>query len=221
MHERPCRTGGYVPGEELENTVLIALVRMFGDPEELKKAVERAVPNAAGMKQLEEEQASLLKEREETRNAITRIVRTIGEGKLLAEEAQPELERLRGRMTAIESHLAVIQPQLEAKPDREHVQHLSKMALQVMDAALQNQKPEKILKKPFEWKRRLVEHCFAGEDRQERPLGVYVTREPGGRWMFEIHGILDKVLTCGLLGGKPLENVELGISEAVTESATY
>jgi hypothetical protein len=97
------------------------------------------------------------------------------------------------------SAFAAIEPQLRNVPDAAKLKRISEFGNRVLEDSLRHQKPEKVLAKPYAWKRNLVEHCFAGTDAAGRRLGVYVKRT-GKTWQCEIRGILEKVLTIEPFG---------------------
>jgi DNA invertase Pin-like site-specific DNA recombinase len=200
-----CALKKWVPASLMENSVLIHLLQTFGDVERLQRAVERATPDMAKIEKLADEQNSLSKELKKVSGQKDNIVKAVGKGTLSEGEVKAEMYILRAREGHIQSRLATIEEQLEGVPDPARVKRLSKFGLAVFKNATRQQ-PQMVFKKPYEWKRNLVEHAFGGLDSKRQRLGVYVegTGDPDQPWNFEIRGVLESTLL-----GLPLDDTYL------------
>jgi len=200
--KKDCRLQKFLPADLIENSVLIHLVRTLGDVERLRKAVEKATPNAAKIEELLHEQTQLKRETKKVTAQKERIVDAVAEGTLSSDEVKSKMEKLRTREEALLQRATTIEAQLENAPDPAKVKKLSQLGLQVLKAATKAH-PEDIFTKPYEWKRKLVEHAFGGKDTKRERLGVYIeeTGDPKQPWKFEIRGVLEKTLL-----GLPLDD---------------
>jgi site-specific DNA recombinase len=222
--EKACKLKSWIPADEIEDATVIALVRMFGDPQIIIEAIERNIPNREKLKQLKAEHYTLIKQDKQDIDARNRVVNKVMAGLFSDDEVKSEMDKLREKRAARDRRLAIIAAELESVPDEVKIKQLStrslKMKLAVLANASKQQKPESILKKPYAWKRKLVEDCFAAKSLQEKLLGVSVMKTPSGRWTFEIRGILEKVLTGALLCDKFSDDYELGFDDTPAKYAS-
>jgi site-specific DNA recombinase len=190
-----CPLKKWIPANLIENSVLIHLVQTFGDVERLRKAVDRATPDLEKLDRLSEERETLSAELKKITGQKNNVVDMVADGLLSKAEVQIRMEKLRARESHIQTRLADIELQLENRPDPDKVKRLSKFGMKVVANATMN-RPELIFKKPYQWKRNLIEHAFAGQDTKKQRLGVYIeeTDDPSQPWKFEIRGILEKTL---------------------------
>jgi hypothetical protein len=222
--DKPCSMHHWIPADEIENTVIIALVRMFGDPEELQKAVERYIPDREKIEGLTAERDQLRKDLEEDDRQMKTLARKVAKRIITDKNVKAVEDEIEGRIKARNARLAEIAPQLAYLPDRDRIKQLSKRVLRIrfgmLAHYLKQERADKVLAKDYTWKRNLVERCFDGEDLQGRPLGVYVVQEPSGRWSWTVRGILEKVLTGTLLGDKFNDDLELGFDQTMVKYAS-
>lgn len=185
----------YVPANELENTVLLHIVKTFGDPERIRQAVERATPNEAKRRELEEEKKQWEKEIEKITNERNNVMEFIKANAITKEDARQEMNKLREQQKAINERLTVIHDQLMIMPDPDDLKRLSKLSTNILSNAIKNS-PEKALTKPYEWKRKLMEHAFAGHDSHGNRLGVYIEEleSEGRKFKIEVRGSLESTI---------------------------
>ncbi len=185
----------FVPANDIENAVLLQLIRTYGDPELLQKAVARATPSIEKreileleMTQLESQDAKLTKKR-------NNIVDSIGDGTISKGEADYSMKQIRSQQTAISDRLDVIRRELLILPDPERIKRLSQWVGKILFDISRFQ-PQEIFTKSFEWKRSLVERAFAGVDHENKRLGVYIeeTGDAKQPFAFEIRGTLETSL---------------------------
>jgi len=99
-------------------------------------------------------------------------------------ELKQEVEDINERQSKIKETIRIIEQQIERIPDPEHIKQLSKIGQGIHSVIMRN--PMTIVRRPYEWKRKLIEHSFGGNDSGERPLGVYVDHDEEKRVKFEI-----------------------------------
>lgn len=198
---KDCSLQKYIPGDLIENSVLIHLIQTFGDIELLRKAVERATPDLEKMGRISDERSELEQEMKKNSNQKERIVDMVAEGILSRDEVKEKIEKLRERGQHIKNRLMSIKMQIDAMPDPKKVKRLSQLGLKILGQA--TQRPQIVFKRPYEWKRKLLEHAFGGRNAKGQRLGVYVseTGNPKQPWQIEVRGILET--TCIAL---PLED---------------
>ena len=197
-NQRRCRLGHWPPADPLEKSVIIHLVQLFGDPERLGEVIARNTPDPSKRGALEKEQAAQSRKLNEIDTGRKNLVREVIAGHLSGVAVKDAQDQLDQRESAIRNRLAVIESELTATPDPVRIKTLSKFGLKVFGSMLRQMRPDKILAKPFDWKRRLVEHAFDGKDSAGQPLGVYVSYADG-QWSYEMRTILGKILTPDIL----------------------
>ena len=191
--KKACHWNKWVPADLIESSVLIHLVQTLGDPLRIQKAIQKANPNTKELQSLREERKTLSEELQKNAGRIDNVVDMVADGLLSKDEVKKRMEKLRERDSAIQARLSTIEELLENAPDLNKIKALSRIA--ALDDAIKNL-PDRILQKPYENQRGLVEAAFAGTDTKKQRLGVYVS-ETGDKdqpWKFEIRGVLEKAL---------------------------
>lgn len=187
-----CKSPKWVYAAELENSVLIHLIRTLGDVERINNAIKLATPDLSKVKSLEKEQTNLTNELKKITIQKDKVIDKVAEGLLTDTEVKTKLDKLRAREDSIHTRLIAITEELNSVPDPVKVKRLTALGIKVLRDVTQNS-PEKIFKKSYEWKRNLIEHAFAGTDVRGKRLGVYVDKTEDG-WRFEIRGILESTI---------------------------
>lgn len=186
--KKECGFNTWVPAEEIEFAVLSQLVKTFGDPELLQRAIDKATPGLKEVEKMEQEEKQL----EDDLKNITRqkdsIVDAVADGTLTKDETKKKMETLRQREQAIRERIETLEQQMADRPDPSQAKKLTGMAGAVVRNALKN--PKLLFERSYDWKRRLVEQAFFGKDSSGNRLGVYVeeTGNPKKPWRFEIRG---------------------------------
>ena len=193
--KKDCHLKKWLPANLIENSVLIHLVRTLGDPEQIQKAIEKANPDLEKLERLRDEKETLSTDLQKIEAQKDNVVDMVADGLLSRDEVKNRMEKLRGRESAIQARIRSIEEKLENAPDPAKVKKLSELRIHVMNR-LKKEYPENFLKKPYQRKRTLVEHAFAGKDIEKRRLGVYVeeTGDDNQPWRFEIRGVLGNTL---------------------------
>ena len=184
----------------LEEKVLLHLIRTFGDPEKIQRAVERATPKVEKIDGLMVEQADLKEKLNKLKRSKSLILDEVEEGTFSREDVKARMNRLRERSEAIVGRLEAIRIQLESLPDPVKIRKVSEMASAVLrNVSHDNQRvyrdnpDEVILRRDYEWEKRLVEQAFMGADPHGRSLGIYM-EYVRGEWLYRIRGLLGGVV---------------------------
>lgn len=189
-----CGFNGMIPATELENAVLIKLVKTFGDPQKMQEALLKATPNIDKKKDLETEKKYIDKELKNINTERFNIIQKIGKGVITDEEASPNLAELREKRTNFENRLTAIEDELKTIPDPKSLKKFSNFAVKMTAHISKN--PKRIFEKSDSWKRQLIEKMFSGTDLAGERLGVYVDSTDKEReFIFELHGRFKSILS--------------------------
>lgn len=185
-----CDPSLWVPAEDLEQAAMVQLFAMFGDPDLIKAAVERATPNSERVEELRVRLSDIGKELGAIKSKKDRLVDAVAEGLLAKDDIKDKKEKLQNQEEELISEKSKIQTELDNLPD--YRRQLSKLATQARRAAAVrlSHRPETFTKMTFQQKRKLIQTAFAGKDINGNRLGVYVKKDQDGRWMYEVKGII-------------------------------
>lgn len=186
----PCNPGYWVRADQLEEAIIIQLYAMFGNPQILKDAVERATPNSERIEELKSMLTDITKDISVNQTQINNLVRAVAEGTLPNDTVKEKMEELKKKEEALKSGELRIQNELDMLPD--YKRQLSKLAIEAKKAAALRRAylPERLPQMTYEEKRELVQIAFAGKDMNGKRLGVYVQKNPDGNWHYEVRGIV-------------------------------
>ena len=203
--EKGCFISKFVPADLIENSVLIHLVQIFGDPQKLEKAILRATPDLKKVQKLSKEHDILSGELKKVNTQKSNLINLAAEGALSSDDIMEKMTELKESENLIVDRLSAIKAELENTPDPEKIKRLSKWGQKVIHNSVKNN-PKIIFKRSYEWKRNLIEHAFSGKDSQGKRYGVYMsqTGKASQPWEFEIIGALENTLL-----GLPLNDAYL------------
>jgi site-specific DNA recombinase len=203
--QKRCSQNRAIPADLLENSVLIHLIKTFGDVEALRKAVDQATPNREKVEQLRAEQSQLKADLAKIGQQKGRIIDSIADGIISKEESKLKLDKLREKETRLQERLDSVDAELSSVPDKAKSEKLVRWIAKMMPN-LTREDPARIFKKSYEWKSKLIEHAFTGFDAQGNRLGVYVKRtaNPDQPWEMAIRGMVENTLL-----GLPLDDTYL------------
>ncbi len=187
----------WIPADEIEDAVLIALVRTYGDKDAMQRAIERAIPNKEKLQALSEEQQQLKRNLKVLVQKQDRAFAMVIDGQFTESQAQNTMNKLEEERRTKEARLDAIAIELRNYQDPVKIRKMSKYWQMDLEEGMREMLPHVILRKPYSWKRRRIEQAFAGLDAQRRRLGVYVTEtdDPNQPWKYEIRGAFNQVLT--------------------------
>jgi DNA invertase Pin-like site-specific DNA recombinase len=133
-----CKFRKMVNATELENSVLLNLVKTFGDYQMIEKAIQRATPDMARTKALDQEGKQLTKELLKVTNQKSVLIKKIADELISDDEAKLLLEDFREREKAIKLRLSTIDSELTPIPDVKHVKALSRWAGKIISSVTKN-----------------------------------------------------------------------------------
>lgn len=194
-HDRDCpHRPLHIPAAELETAVLLHLKNTLGDPARVRRAVERATPNAGRIEALEAEKDRLDHKLTRLDNERQKIVQAIGKGLITDEDVRKGMEKVRNGEAACQERITTIETMLEQLPDLATVGHFSKLGRKVLAHATKN--PRNLERWTYERKRELVEAAFIGKDAEGKPLGVWLhfTDNPEHPYNVEMRGALENTM---------------------------
>lgn len=186
METLPCRFKHLVKADEIEKAVLIHLAHTFADSGRIQKAIKDSTPDKDKADALRKEQDALTADLKKNATQKEKLIDAIADDVISKDEAKSKLEKIRDNETAIHNRLAIIENTLSTIPDSKKTERLAKWVSQVMGDVIRN-KPDTILKKPYEYQLKIIQAAFGGRDAQGNRLGVYMTEQEKG-WTFEIRG---------------------------------
>jgi|ERR1035437_241939 DNA invertase Pin-like site-specific DNA recombinase len=187
-----CKYGKFLPAPEIENALLIELIKTFGDPELIEKSIKKASPDMTKVDALRVEKNNIdaaLKSITAQKNIL---IKKIAKELITDEEADKELKNLREQEGSFKQRLLTIDIELLSTPDPKHVKALSRWAGKIVSSMTKDD-PKLIFKRSFEWKRKLIERAFNGLDATGHKLGIYITFK-NGIFTYEIKGLLESTV---------------------------
>ncbi|MBU0965476.1 MAG: recombinase family protein [Proteobacteria bacterium] len=185
-----CDPSLWVPAEDLEKAVMVQIVAMFGDPEILKEAVERATPNAGRTEELQTRRKDIEKGISSIQAKKDRLVEAVADGIMSSDEIRMKMDKLRSQEECLREEKVRIGCKLDNLPDyRRQVSKLAKLA-RTASAESMSRRPERLSQMTFQQKRQLVQTAFGGTDMDGKRLGVYIKKNEKGIWQYEIKGIV-------------------------------
>ena len=173
--------------EELDNAVLVHLIRTFGDVELIEKAVKKAHPDSTERDRLIDERAEVGETERKYNQREQNIISAIGEGIITKENARKQLREIELGVESCQNSLAQIKLELEAMPDPKKVEEVARKAqraFKALSSALED--PSRIARMKYPTKRKLIEHAFNGVDSVGKPLGVTVQWNDLGKYSIRI-----------------------------------
>lgn len=200
-----CDPGLWISSDDLERAVMVNLFAMFGDIERLEKAVKHATPDMGEIERLSARLDELKKEQEKIQQQKGRIVDAIAEGLISKDEARHKMVKSREREAIISDEKDRIESEIEALPNYRRQLSLLSEQVRKTGSEMLAVRPESLAKMSYAAKRKLAQAAFGGVDREGRRLGVYVRKDEGGNWHYEIRGII------------PVENLPLSSKMPIKE----
>jgi len=197
-----CSWSKHIPAKELESSVLITLVKHFGDPVLIRAAIEKATPDMARIESLINERGQIQQELVRNDQEVRKLVMAVRKGTMMDEDVRRDRQELQLQEDAIKARLSVIDFELSSTPDPEKVHKYSQLGIGIISAATR-QNPKLILKRGFQWRRKLVERAFSGFDATGKHYGIYIDYVDG-KFTFEIRGQFENTI-CSL----PMSDTEL------------
>jgi len=180
----------HIPANELENSVLIALVQTFGDPEKIEKAIQKTTPDFKKRKKLEKEKEYYEQQLSGLEIEHERLLEAVSKGLLTDSEIEKSIEKIRKRKLEFETWKSQIECELNNIPKEELVKRKALWARSIAKSVTVDN-PNIVFKRDYEWKRRLIERAFSGTDARGNRLGVYISIDKNDQMTMEIKGMLE------------------------------
>ena len=181
-----CPHNKFIHAAELETAVLLHLVSTLGDKAKIQKAIKAANPDLTKLKALHNERKKLNDQLKELEKQKDNIVDMVAKGGLSVDYVKKSMTKLKDKETAINSRLTIVDNEIQNMPDEKRSKRLAEWSKKIIYDSTKNN-PKIIFKRPWEWKRDLLESVFAGTDNQGKRLGVYMRYE-NDQWYYEIRG---------------------------------
>ncbi|MBN2611761.1 MAG: recombinase family protein [Bacteroidales bacterium] len=192
-NNKACSFHKFIPANELDNLVLMQLVKTFGDAELIEQAIKKATPDIERRKELTREQIKLQVVLKKISSQKINLIEAVADGLLNKTEIGEKMNKLRSQEEAITQRLSIIDLELSNIPSLEQIKRSSQWAVKVISNSTKNN-PGLIFKKDFQWKRRLAEKAFSGVGIDGKRLGVYVDYTKSGTFSVEIKGIFENTV---------------------------
>jgi site-specific DNA recombinase len=188
-----CDFKKFVPGTELENILLVQLVKTFGDPDLTEKALNRAIPDEGRLLLVQEEEA--LKDNKRKLDAQKKnLVDAVADKTLSNDDVRDKNNKIDSQLRGIQIRLNTIGLELSSNPDPEEIKRVSIFAGKLISSAIKKN-PRLIFRRTYEWKRKLIEQAFRGVSPDGKPLGVYIDiDEKTGGFTFEVKGLFENTI---------------------------
>lgn len=150
----------FINADEIENAVLLHLIKTFGDITRINEAIKKATPDLSKIDLLIQEKEKLRNELKKITQQKDKIVDAIADDIITKEDAKSKLDKLNERNTSILSRISAIENELGNIPDPNKVKRLTKFGINILRDVTQN--PKLIFSESYKWKRNLIEHAFSG-----------------------------------------------------------
>jgi hypothetical protein len=187
--KKECDIGFWVRADDLEDAIMTHLFSMYGDVENMEKAMLQAIPDNSKIEKLREQEQTLKKQLEKTDGQRQRLIKSIANGLISDDEAEKVIEEIRERDTLLKDEIEKIRPQIENVPIEALIKKRAKLIKRTLQAIFS--RPGRLSKMSFKDKRKFVESAFGGKDAEGNRCGVYLhkPKKPGGPVTYEIKGV--------------------------------
>lgn len=193
----------WVRADDIEDAVMRHLFEMFGNPDAVARALERAVPNRAKIAAATKEYESLNAKLKQIERSRERILELVVKETISATQTEKKLLELKQREELLLDQLEQAMSTLDHVPNAEGIRTAAGTVARVFRGAVASQRARAFArdaKTKFElmtWddKRSLAETVFNGRQPDGRPCGVYIEKIDGQatkrrkQWAFTIRGI--------------------------------
>ena len=185
---KKCDVGFWVRADDLEDAVIVNLFRMYGDVENMEKAMFRAIPDKSKMSKLREQKQTLEKQLEKAAGERKRLIKSIAKGTISDADAKEAIREIKERETILTEKIGKIRLELEKVPSESQIKR--KAALIKRTLAAVYTRPGRLSKMSFEDKRKIVQMACGGKDAKGARCGVYIKRpaKTGEPVTYEIKG---------------------------------
>jgi len=200
-YSKDCDFHKFIRADDIENAVLLNLIKTFGDPELIQKAIEQANPDTSKQEELKGEHEKLQNELRKIPPQRMKLLEKIASELITDDEAEPLLQKFRESETSIKTRIGKIEDELADLPDPVKVRQLSKFAVK-MTAHITQNNPTIIFKRSYAWKRNLIIKAFNGTNHNKSKYGVFIDYDD--KITYEIRGVFNSTM-----GALPMTDLEI------------
>ncbi len=191
--KKECDISFWVRADDLEGAVIAHLFGMYGDIENMEKAMLRAIPDASRIGELREQEEGLKKRLEKAEGERQRLIKSIAKGIISDSEAERTILEIRERTSLLTEEIEKIRPQVEKVPTEGQIRRKAKLIKRTLEGIYT--RPGRLSKMSFDDKRKLAQMVFAGKTPEGARCGVYVKRsgKAGEPVIYEIKGLFGDI----------------------------
>ena len=191
--KKECDIGFWVRADDLEDAVLVNLFGMYGDIENMERAMFRAIPDTAKIGRLREQKHTLEKHLENVDTERKRLIKSIAKGIISDADAKETIGEIKERETILTEKTEKIGLELEKVPSENQIKR--KAALIKRTLAAVYTRPGRLSKMSFEDKRKIVQIACGGKDAKGTRCGVYIKKpvKAGEPVTYEIKGVFTDI----------------------------
>ena len=199
LHYRHSRTdrckkpNAYLPAPIIESNILSDIFRMFGDRPAMERAAKAAIPD------LKESEALLLTV-SQAEKALAKIERAkdnllsqVEQGNLVGDDLKNRMAKLKESESRLLSALDSAKQKMQSIPTKEAIAKKSVWLMRLTKDILKSE--GHLAEMSFDDKRKLLQAVFDGKDADGKRLGVYISKNKKGDWIYTIKGIMGLSLT--------------------------
>ncbi len=183
----------FVKADDIEKAVMVHLFRMYGDVNNIKKAIDKALPNKEEIKNDKIEKDNYEKELNVLKDEKGRLIRRVRKGIFMDCDIEREMNDIRARERFLESEIERVNSKTANSPKKEEIEEDADSIKQMIRIA--HATDCRLGKMTFEDKRVIVEKAFGGiKDVDGKRLGVYIKTGSNGKLQYEINGGIVKCI---------------------------
>jgi site-specific DNA recombinase len=212
FRKRECDVGCWVRADDLEDAVMVHLFSMYGDIENMEKAMLRAIPNSSKVAELRKQKQILEGQLEKAEKERQRLIKSIAKGIISDAEATKVIQGIRDREMLLTEEIEKIRPQIEKVPTEKQIKMKAELIKRTLEGIYA--RPGRMSKMSFEDKRKIVQTACGGKDAKGNRYGVYVKKPDkiGEPITYEIRGVLADIQGQLPMSLKDIQNI-LGLEE--------
>jgi hypothetical protein len=182
----PNYTRWEVKADQIETAVIAQLYHIFGDIEDMEKAMMKAIPKYEEVERMRKEKMDLEKRLATLSLASDRIVDAIAKGIISDDKAKKRMDAVVENENIIKEEIARINAQTSNIPTEKQIKINAKALLESVIRWVKSGSGH-FERMTWDNKRKLIEKVFKGKDASGKPFGVYIKKDGPNR-SYEIRG---------------------------------
>ncbi|MDY6851763.1 MAG: recombinase family protein [Thermodesulfobacteriota bacterium] len=195
---KKCDKSIWVRADQLEDAVIAHIYYMLGDATGIEEAVNRAVPDFAGVDKLEHDKEHFESKQKDVKRKLDRLVEAVLDGTLTDDVVKAKRTKLEEQQTAIQAELEAINGQLEQIQTKKSMRMRAAVLARQMAIKRSYRGYRHFGKMSREAKRKLAQSVLGGKDSTGKRLGVYIDKDEDGTVTYTIHGNLPETVQGSL-----------------------